>query len=669
MSLKRRLTLYFVLIVILPLAIAGILVQRVAVGELARRSLLSLRPSLNNAVTHYNGQVEALEPVVLSSVGRPGFARQLVRGDKAGVTDHLELMVRESDVLDFLIVVFPDGSVAAVGEQARFLQGFEPPSFGQIATSRTGAGPGFARSPTAVPIQTARGKTIGRVVGGFWLDRDLLVSPTQGGIDLSLVSDGRVIASTAGVGQVKRVDLTLGEQFDVNIAGNGTAEAEPLPGNMALMTSTLTAPIEDLSRQLLIQMLAVLLIAMVGTTFLATYLSRLLTRELEELSEGARAMAEGRFDMPIPVRSDDEVGQLAIAFNEMRDRLSASYSQLSSSRDQLQRAVRRVGETLRSTHDMKQMLESILNTAADAVGAEAASLWMFTPTRDGLQPSRAIGMNNTSTGLVGIGEGVVGFVAERGTPIIVPAAGGVHASRHEPSFPVAIAVPIYSEDRIMSVLAVYRRDPAAPFSPEDLETVVFLAEQGGVAVENVRLHEEAQRLSLTDGLTSTWNRRYFQMQFRQVLATATRFERPFSILMLDLDHFKVLNDTHGHQRGDAVLIEFTHRVKESLREVDTFARYGGEEFICLLSETDEVGARTTGEKIREAIRSQPFGSLGDELVDVTVSIGVASYPRHGASFHELVEAADKALYAAKQEGRDRVKVADDPQPPSLKVAR
>ena len=668
MSLKRRLTLYFVLIVILPLAIAGVLVQRVAVGELARRSLLSLRPSLNNAVTHFNGQQEALTTAVPATVGSPGFARLLIDGDTRGVTDRLEEMVSESDVMDFLMVVFPTGDVAAVGEQARFLSGFEPPSFGQIATTRSGAGPGFIRS-VAVPIQTARGTTIARVVGGFWLDRDLLVSPTQGGIDLSLVADGRVIASTAGVGQAKRVDLSLGQQFEVDIAGKGTAEAEPLPGNMALVSSTLSAPIEDLSRQLLLQMLAVLVIAMVGTTFLATYLSRLLTRELEELSEGARAMAEGRFDMPIPVRSHDEVGQLAVAFNEMRDRLSASYSQLSSSRDQLQRAVRRVGETLRSTHDMKQMLESILNTAADAVGAEAASLWMFTPTRDGLQPSRAVGMNNTPAGVVGIGEGVVGFVAERGSPIMLPAPGGVHSSRNEPSFPVAIAVPIYSEDRIMSVLAVYRRDPATPFSPEDLETVVFLAEQGGVAVENVRLHEEAQRLSLTDGLTSTWNRRYFQMQFRQVLATATRFERPFSVLMLDLDHFKVLNDTHGHQRGDAVLIEFSQRVKESLREVDTFARYGGEEFICLLSETDEVGARTTGEKIREAIRTQPFGSLGDELVDVTVSIGVASYPRHGASFHELVEAADKALYAAKQEGRDRVKVADDPEPPSLKVAR
>ncbi|MCA1704238.1 MAG: diguanylate cyclase [Actinobacteria bacterium] len=415
-------------------------------------------------------------------------------------------------------------------------------------------------------------------------------------------------------------------------------------------------------------MLAVLLIALIGTTFLATYLSRLLTRELAELSEGARAMAEGRFDMPIPVRTKDEVGELAQAFNDMRDKLSVSYSQLSSSRDQLQRAVRRVGETLRSTHDMKQMLESILNTAADAVNADAASLWMFTPARDALQPTRSVGMTNVQQNPIPIGEGLVGFVAERATPVLLPSAGGPRPGRNEPAFPVAIAVPLYSEDRIMAALATYRRDAENPFTPEDMETVVFLAEQGGVAIENVRLHEEAQRLSLTDGLTGTWNRRYFQMQFRQVLATATRFERPFSVLMLDLDRFKDLNDTHGHQRGDAILIEFSQRVKHSLREVDTFARYGGEEFICLLSETDADGARTTAEKIRETIRSEPFGALGDEPVPVTVSIGVAAYPSHGSTFHEIVETADRALYRAKEAGRNRVEVGDDPAP-NLTVAR
>ena len=668
MSLQRRLTLYFVLIVILPLAIAGVLVQRVVVGELASRSLISLRPALDSAVTSYNGQIEVVEPEARSLIATPRFARLLEAGPSGELDQHLEELLRSSEVIDFLIVQSNDGEVVtSAGDPGDFLTGFAPPSLAEIASSPPGAGNGFDRS-SSIPVRIAGTGSVGTVIGGFWLDENLLTPPTDEDVDLSLVVGDRVIASTAAIAQVESVDISSDRQFEVSIAGPGTGEAEELPGEMAIVASTLSAPIDALSRQLVLQMLAVLVVAIIGTTLLATYLSRLLTRELEELADGARAMAEGRFDMPIPVRSQDEVGRLAIAFNEMRDKLSASYSQLSSSRDQLQRAVRRVGETLRSTHNMTQMLESILNTAADAVGVDAATLWMFTPTRDALQPTRTVGMDNSPNRSIAIGEGVVGFVAERATPVLLPSAAGPRPARAEPPFPVAIAVPIYSEDRIMAVLATYRRDTDSPFTAEDLETVVFLAEQGGVALENVRLHEEAQRLSLTDGLTGTWNRRYFQMQFRQVLATATRFERPFSVLMLDLDRFKDLNDAHGHQRGDAILIEFSERVKHSLREVDTFARYGGEEFICLLSETDEEGATTTGEKIRDAIRSEPFGALGDEPVTVTVSIGVASYPAHGATFSALVEAADRALYRAKEAGRDRVEVAD-PSPPPLQVAR
>jgi two-component system, cell cycle response regulator len=667
-SLQRRLTLYFVLIVILPLAIAGVLVQRVVVGELSRRALLTLRPALSAAVQSYNGQVDLLEPEIRSLVSSPHLARSIARGDKEAMRRTLQKSLATAELVDFLVIRSTDGAVlAAEGNTADFLSGFDPPTLDEVAASSPGAHPGFSRS-SDIAIRVAGTGPVGRVTGGFWLDESLLVEPPEGDIEISLVAEGEVVATTAALARTQPVDISTSDQFDVSLAGKGKGEAERLPGDMALIASTLSAPIDALARQLVLQMLAVLFLAIIGTTLLATYLARLLTRELAELSEGARAMAEGRFDMPIPVRTKDEVGELAMAFNDMRDKLSVSYSQLSSSRDQLQRAVRRVGETLRSTHDMKQMLESILHTAADAVDADAASLWMFTPTRDALQPTHLIGMGNDMQHSVAIGEGVIGFVAERATPVLLPSSGGPRPGRSEPSFPVAIAVPLYSEDRITAVLAAYRRDPQRPFTPEDLETIVFLAEQGGVAIENVRLHEEAQRLSLTDGLTGTWNRRYFQMQFRQVLATATRFERPFSVLMLDLDRFKELNDTHGHQRGDAILVEFSQRVKQTLREVDTFARYGGEEFIVLLSETDAEGARTTAEKIREAIRSQPFGAIGDDPVPVTVSIGVAAYPRHGNSFHELVETADRALYRAKEGGRDRVEVGSDPAP-NLKVAK
>jgi diguanylate cyclase (GGDEF)-like protein len=251
------------------------------------------------------------------------------------------------------------------------------------------------------------------------------------------------------------------------------------------------------------------------------------------------------------------------------------------------------------------------------------------------------------------GEGIAGSVAATGRRILLPGET-VAPAQGEPRYPALIAIPLYSQNKVMGVLAVYRKSRVTPFSPDDADTIGFLAEQAGVAIENVFLHEEARRMSLTDTLTGQYNRRYFEMQFRQTLATAVRFNRSFSVLMLDLDHFKRVNDTFGHPVGDAALVEFARRCRSVLREVDTFARYGGEEFICLLSETDRDGAVVTAEKIREAVRASSM-HVEDATFDLTVSIGLASYPEHGDSFAALVDAADRALYQAKQEGRDRVR--------------
>jgi diguanylate cyclase (GGDEF)-like protein len=305
---------------------------------------------------------------------------------------------------------------------------------------------------------------------------------------------------------------------------------------------------------------------------------------------------------------------------------------------------------------MSQMLEQVLFAAADAVSSHAAVMWMFTATRDRLFPLVTRGVDG-SLAHIPATNGIAGSVAVSGKPIALPSTRpedrNIGPAPGEPRFANVIAAPLISRDRVMAVLTLYRRSGERSYSQQDIETVSFLTEQGGVAIENVLLHEEAQRLSLTDGLTGLWNRRYFEMQFRQVLATATRFDRPFAVLMLDLDRFKNVNDTYGHQVGDGALVEFAHRVRDSIREVDTFARYGGEEFICLLSETDLEGALTTAEKIHREVRQSPMDIEG-QPVSMTVSIGIASYPDHGSTFSELADAADRALYRAKQDGRDRV---------------
>jgi diguanylate cyclase (GGDEF)-like protein len=207
----------------------------------------------------------------------------------------------------------------------------------------------------------------------------------------------------------------------------------------------------------------------------------------------------------------------------------------------------------------------------------------------------------------------------------------------------------------MGVLALYGRSLPDPFEDDDLDTLGSFAAQASVAIENVLLHQEAQRLSITDGLTGVWNRRYLSLTLAKEIERAQRFERPLSVLMVDIDHFKDVNDAYGHLRGDEVLVELSRRMLSRIRgEIDTLARFGGEEFVIVLPETPREGARVVANKLRRAVRTKAFISDGGPEVRVTVSIGVAVFPEDGSSVEELLQAADVAMYKAKRRGRDRV---------------
>jgi diguanylate cyclase (GGDEF)-like protein len=186
-----------------------------------------------------------------------------------------------------------------------------------------------------------------------------------------------------------------------------------------------------------------------------------------------------------------------------------------------------------------------------------------------------------------------------------------------------------------------------------LESLVVLA---SLALENAKLYREAQELAVTDGLTRLLLRRPMLERIAQELRRGEEQKTPTSLIMIDIDHFKSINDRYGHPAGDAVLRDVATLVRRNVRDVDVCARYGGEEFMVLLPQTDEKGAWLVAERIREAVKARPF-ELRGESRQVTVSLGVACAPEHGAESRELIEAADTALYASKENGRDRSTVA------------
>jgi diguanylate cyclase (GGDEF)-like protein len=212
--------------------------------------------------------------------------------------------------------------------------------------------------------------------------------------------------------------------------------------------------------------------------------------------------------------------------------------------------------------------------------------------------------------------------------------------------------PLRTGESTVGTLVCGSNDPdALPQSSQ--RELAMLALQAAEALQRTRLYEQAERLATTDGLTGLSNRRHFNAQLAARSREAERYRKPLSLLLLDIDHFKKVNDAHGHPAGDAVLRGVALVAQKEARETDLSARYGGEEMALILPETDARGALVMAERIRAAVAAAQHPTESGAL-RVTVSVGVATSPSDGESPEALLEAADKALYRAKQGGRNRV---------------
>jgi diguanylate cyclase (GGDEF)-like protein len=187
-----------------------------------------------------------------------------------------------------------------------------------------------------------------------------------------------------------------------------------------------------------------------------------------------------------------------------------------------------------------------------------------------------------------------------------------------------------------------------------------LAEQLALALSNAKLKEVLKQQSIVDPLTGLFNRRYMDETLFRELSRARRKSCPLSLVMIDVDHFKSINDRHGHEAGDTVLRAVAEHIKASVREGDLVCRFGGEEMVILMPECDVQDAGARAEKLRAAIRSLHVSYGGHTIGAVTASFGVASYPYHAGDETTLIACADKAMYQAKSAGRDRVVVAEMP---------
>jgi diguanylate cyclase (GGDEF)-like protein len=224
----------------------------------------------------------------------------------------------------------------------------------------------------------------------------------------------------------------------------------------------------------------------------------------------------------------------------------------------------------------------------------------------------------------------------------------------------AVTVPIVIGEKVMGIIHLVNRDDIR-FGKREQDMVYQFTAIFIISIKNALVHRHTERLAYTDPLTSLYNHRFFQETLQKELMRAVRYSKPLSLMIMDIDHFKKFNDTHGHLIGDLVLRHVARIFENSVREkIDTVARYGGEEFAVILPETTAEGALKFGERIRSKVESTPIASEKG-LLHVTLSIGIASTAHIASTKNsDIIEVADKALYVAKEAGRNQVKVYQPP---------
>ncbi len=217
-----------------------------------------------------------------------------------------------------------------------------------------------------------------------------------------------------------------------------------------------------------------------------------------------------------------------------------------------------------------------------------------------------------------------------------------------------LELPLISLGKVIGLLQV---EPQKKYElqEKDRKNFTIFANSTAIAIDNARLHMKTQELTIIDGLTGLYNYRFFRTKLSDEIRRSDRYHQQLSILMIDVDHFKEINDLQGHQTGNIILQEIVSIIKHSVRDVDIVARYGGEEFVVILPQTGLKDALSIAERMKNQVERAYFtNSQGQRDIRATISIGVAVYPDGVLSPNQLLERVDQAMYQAKKEGRNRV---------------
>jgi diguanylate cyclase (GGDEF)-like protein len=623
MSFRARLTLFFMLIVVVPMIALGVVVARVVSDSQHAKADAQNRTTAAASLNAFQrlgqdgaraARALAQDPALVAALRTPATA-----DDRAAVA-----AFAAQRGLARVRIAQAGRTLADVGDRRAVARGTV-----RVAPADGAAGPVVIDAA----VRTAR---------------DFARAVSTPGVRAVLTRAGAPLAGT--LPRPAESTPRLPAHGNVTLDGTeyavATFSAPDFGGRttVAILTDTSAAASAATRGQRIALALLVLflLLAFAG----ALTISRRLHGELARFLAAAKRIGGGDFSTAVPVEGRDEFAQLGDEFNRMSRQLEGRMHELDRERGRLRESIQRVGATFAANLDRTALLEIGTQTIVDAVQADCGRAAV--DAGDGAQLEA-----------VRVGD-LAG--AERAIAAAEAQARAAHLDPRDDARPLvasatagdvaALAAPIPR-----GIVSLARR--GRPFTGDEQELVASLARQTGISLENVELHEQVQRQAVTDKLTGLSNRGRFQEVIAAEAAAARRFDQPLALLMLDVDNFKHVNDTYGHQQGDLVLQEIAAVLRDCSREVDEPARYGGEELAVALQQTDLAGAEAIAERVRTAVEALVLPRLdGDGSLRVTVSCGVAA--SSDGDPVALVAAADAALYTAKRTGKNRTVRADVP---------
>jgi diguanylate cyclase (GGDEF)-like protein len=619
MSFRVRLIVFFVLIVALPMVALAVLVTQIASDSADGKTDARLDAGLRTATNLYDQ----------------------ARADSGRVANQL---ARETAADPESIAAIREGTVGDVLNLARIYADRAGVSYVAIVDSQgheTVAGDSRPIATAEVDLVDDQGEQVGTItISTTTRDGYLHQVETTTGEEAALLGPRGPVT---GAADVEAGDLPAsGEASDVQRGNEDVRVAATDPLGAEQVRVALFAPAADEgflgSRpNVAIALIAFFVVALIAVALIL----RSLQGYVREMLGAAKRIGDGDFSTRVPVSGSDEMAGLASEFNKMSERLADQMDELRRQRVEIEKSTRRIGDAFASGLDRQALLMILVETAVGACTAEY--------------------------GLVAL-SGHIGSEAESGkaTEPVQEAALAAEGRALREHGPVEVSQDgahafasslgrIGSTAERVGAMTIARADK--PFNAAEREVFLYLVGQAAASVENVALHELVSEQAVTDDLTGLANVRAFRDVMEKEAARAVRFHHEVSVLILDIDDFKQVNDTHGHPAGDAVLRSIGRILKAESRGIDEPARYGGEEFVVALPETSPAGALELAERIHVRIAAERTRAPDGSDIRVTASIGVATLPGTTIDVRELIAAADAALYEAKRTGKNRVVVA------------